>query len=377
MAIRTYTDEKNKKRYAVSVNARSKINPHIRKQKSKKGIETRTEAERLERKLFKECLELVAKIDGEGYYWGQICEMWKQYKLNDDFEPVSPQTLEDNYRCLKKYTFEHWDRPAKQFNRGDIKRIIKQIEKSGFSKKLQGRLKSSINQVFNWAMEERVLKGVNISPAYGISIKKTSERIPTILNKEEIYKLLNVARETNCKWYPIWAMAVLTGCRSGELYALAWKDIDFSKNIISVNKSYNNKLKQVKSTKAGYWRNVPMNEELKKLLLSLKKTSKTEHILPRLREWRHGYQAKSLKAFCMGIGITPIRFHDLRACFATQLLLNKVAPITVMKIAGWKDLDTMQRYVRLSGIDEQGATDSLKFLPDNEAIKNVIPLFQA
>ncbi len=84
--------------------------------------------------------------------------------------------------------------------------------------------------------------------------------------------------------------------------------------------------------------------------------------MPRIRDWRQGNQAKALRIFCLAIGITSIHFHDLRACFATQLLQNKVAPATVMKICGWKDLDTMARYIRLADIDEEGPTNSLSLL---------------
>lgn len=94
----------------------------------------------------------------------------------------------------------------------------------------------------------------------------------------------------------------------------------------------------------------------------MKNSSTSNHVLPRLREWRHGYQAKALRLFCETIGITSIRFHDLRACFATQLLQNKVAPATVMKICDWKDIDTMARYIRVAGIDEEGATETLRLL---------------
>jgi len=44
-----------------------------------------------------------------------------------------------------------------------------------------------------------------------------------------------------------------------------------------------------------------------------------------------------------------------------------------MKVCGWKDLDTMGRYIRLAGIDELGATDSLKILP-NLACETVLKL---
>jgi ribulose bisphosphate carboxylase small subunit len=39
-----------------------------------------------------------------------------------------------------------------------------------------------------------------------------------------------------------------------------------------------------------------------------------------------------------------------------------------MKICGWRDLKTMQRYVRLAGIDEKGATQVLKVLPSDAAV---------
>ncbi|MCF8060870.1 MAG: tyrosine-type recombinase/integrase [Bacteriovoracaceae bacterium] len=75
-------------------------------------------------------------------------------------------------------------------------------------------------------------------------------------------------------------------------------------------------------------------------------------------------QARILKYFCKTIGLPEIRFHTLRACFATQLIGSGVAPVKVMKISGWKDLKTLAVYLRLAGIDERGATDVLRFLPE-------------
>ncbi|NUM89022.1 MAG: hypothetical protein HUU37_07445 [Bdellovibrionales bacterium] len=47
----------------------------------------------------------------------------------------------------------------------------------------------------------------------------------------------------------------------------------------------------------------------------------------------------------------------------------------VMKICGWNDLKTMQRYVRLAGIEIEGATDSLKILPPDQVMGRVVELF--
>jgi ribulose bisphosphate carboxylase small subunit len=52
-------------------------------------------------------------------------------------------------------------------------------------------------------------------------------------------------------------------------------------------------------------------------------------------------------------------------------------PVTVvMKICGWRDLKTMQRYIRLAGIDEAGATETLRFIPTEETVmEKVVSLF--
>jgi integrase len=148
---------------------------------------------------------------------------------------------------------------------------------------------------------------------------------------------------------------------------MEWSDVNFESNRITISKSWNTRSKEVKSTKAGYYRNVPMNEELRALLLSLYNSPDRhpERVLPQFWPWLKGTQAKILRGFLELHGLPSVKFHTLRACFATMLLEQKIAPITVMKICGWRDLETMQRYVRLAGLDEQGATQDLSLLPDS------------
>jgi integrase len=46
------------------------------------------------------------------------------------------------------------------------------------------------------------------------------------------------------------------------------------------------------------------------------------------------------------------------------MLRQGVEVARVMKICGWKELKTMQHYVRLAGIEIEGATDGLKIFPN-------------
>ena len=91
-------------------------------------------------------------------------------------------------------------------------------------------------------------------------------------------------------------------------------------------------------TKGRYWRTVPMAPQIAEFLITLKlKTGNTEFILPRLEGWGRGSNAKVLRTFLKGIGLPSIKFHTLRASFATQMIRDGVAPGIIMKIGGWKD----------------------------------------
>jgi integrase len=145
-----------------------------------------------------------------------------------------------------------------------------------------------------------------------------------------------------------------------------------------VTKSFNKRINETKSTKAGYWRNVPISPELNGLLVELKQTTgHLPNVLPRNNYWDRGVQANPLRFFLKSIGLPSVKFHTLRACFATQLLSDGVEMTKVMKIGGWKDIKTMQIYLRLAGVDEKGATDGLRFLPSDEAVMgHVVQLFE-
>jgi integrase len=167
--------------------------------------------------------------------------------------------------------------------------------------------------------------------------------------------------------------------RSGELHALTWEQIDLEKRTILVDRSYDSNTKKIGPTKARYWRTVPINDSLYRLIPDLKsgpQASEFNHVLPRSKEWDNGDQAVSLKNFLKSINMKPIKFHALRACFATQMLASGVSAPIVMKIGGWKKSATMDIYLRLAGVETKGATDCLQFIPEELSFgDNVVSLF--
>lgn len=147
--------------------------------------------------------------------------------------------------------------------------------------------------------------------------------------------------------------------RNGELYALSWENVDIDNRKILVNISWNNK-DGFKSTKPGDDRILEIAPRLAKILEKVKKDyPESSFVLPRIDRWDRGDQARELRIFLEGLGLPRIRFHDLRASWATIMLSKGIPPIKVMMMGGWKDLKTMQYYVRKAGVSIKGITDSL------------------
>ncbi len=78
-------------------------------------------------------------------------------------------------------------------------------------------------------------------------------------------------------------MALFTGMRSGELYALKWTDVDLDNGTNSVSKSWSSK-NGFTSTKNQKTRIVPISGEPSSFLKKLKpERSQEEFVLPHLR----------------------------------------------------------------------------------------------
>lgn len=379
MSIKEIKDSSGNVTYSVMLGLRSPERRDIRIQKSKFGIKTLAEAKKVEVQLRREIeRELVSKEMKSGS-WETLISSWEiALKETKGFGKIGETTCEDYVQALRIYTSKWNAKSPEEIHQMDVMAILSEMDQLDKSKSRKQFVAIAINQIFRWGIGCRLIKGITQSPAFGISVKREQERKPDILNNGQIRKLLEFAKVYGHEWYPIWACALLSGMRSGELHALKWKDVDLEGRILTVHESYNSRKKVEKSTKSGVWREVPINNDLLLLLKQLKVSSGgSEYVLPRLKSWTRGSAAKILRTFCQGVGIPPVCFHALRACFATQLLKNKVAPAIVMKIAGWKDLKTMQRYIRMAGIEIEGATDSLQLLSSVEVMGKVVELFGA
>ena len=397
MAIKKY--EKNGKSFwQVYIDLRSRKDRRLRAQRRINGITSELKAISEEKRLMRDLTEKLNRLEAKGARWEEVIERWFRQQELFPTRRLSKTTIFDYEAMLRNWTQSWLNRTASDITRADAREVFLRFEEAGRSQSFLRRLKGLINMIYTWGIEERMICGVHLSPAMGIEIiKDRAEKRPEILSSEEIRILLKSAYEQNHPWYHIWVTAVLTGCRSGELHQLKKSDVEIvpqeeavEQDKLSINKkrygfirvrrSWNTRLKQVGPTKAGYWRTVPVSSEFYWFLtrhLNIEAKSQDDYLLPRFTDWNKGEQARILRGFCISNRLPSVKFHTLRACFATQLISTGIPATVVMKICGWKDLKTMQRYIRLAGIDEAGATEALKFIPTEDAVmEEVANIFQ-
>ncbi len=352
--------------YKVRVFARSQINPNLRLTKQQGHLESLAQAQKEEHRLKKDCDRELMQIESRGVLFGDLLIEWNDYCLKTKVASGQRSSLNqgDYFASLHKWLGEYKNKSAGEFNSLAVSKVFEQMKIQGISFGHRKKFKQVLKSVFDYGIQSNLIKNMFRSPTYDIVLGRDVEKKPEILTLAEIQRLIEMAYEQNHAWRRVWSTAILTGMRSGELLALEKSDVDFENMLINVNKSHNCRLKIYKSTKAGYWRQIPISTDLEKILKEqFAQNPNSSYVFEKFSDWEKGGQARILRSFCYLIGLPSIKFHTLRACFATQMLRSGVEPAKVMKIGGWKELKTMQRYVRLSGIDVMGATEVIKIMP--------------
>ena len=200
-------------------------------------------------------------------------------------------------------------------------------------------LKSLYNRAIDWGR----FKGEN--PVRKIKFLKENNTRVRFLEPNELVKLLSSCRGI---LKPIVIVALHTGMRKGEILGLKWQDCDFRRNII-----------YLRNTKNGEKREVPMSEPVKTAFIRVRKNPLSDFIFCH----KDGAQIKDIKkSFFTAIqksAIKDFRFHDLRHCCASYLVMNGVAINTVREILGHKSMDMTLRYAHLSPDHRKQAVDIL------------------
>ncbi len=276
-------------------------------------------------------------------------------------ELITRTTFENRRNYLNRYCDVLLNDHITEINRGKIEKIVRG-EYHPEVKELAVATQKDILKAIRGAFEYHLMEygRIKINPATGIYFKNDGrKKYPSVMTIDEAEKLLAYVKEKNEYWFQVYLIAIQTGLRSGELYALRWQDISLETNQITVRKSYEFKTGNLKSPKNGEERMVPINSTIKVLLGEMKLKSTGEFVFERKSRWAKGLQANILKRFQREVGVKQTKFHSLRAFFITHLLRSGESAVKVQEIVAHSDYRTTAFYVAMAGTELQNATEGI------------------
>ena len=109
-------------------------------------------------------------------------------------------------------------------------------------------LRSFLRRTFKAAIKKRRIAGPN--PVDEVKVWKVPKRKPDFLRAHEVAPVL---ASVPPKWRSLFATAVYTGLRKGELFGLNKADVDFDIGMIFVRRSYDRA-----TTKGGHEDGIPI-----------------------------------------------------------------------------------------------------------------------
>ena len=226
-------------------------------------------------------------------------------------------------------------------------------------------LRGFLHAAFSAAKRAGKWSGAN--PVTDVRRRKVSKRLPEYLTVEEVPLVLGALEP---RWQALFATAIFTGLRKGELFGLRKSDVNFQLGLLAVCRSY-----ERDTTKGGRAEAIPISRQLAPFLKDAVANSKSELVFPapdgRMmsdeidveKVLRHamaragivtGYEHRCRRAGCghkeKAADITlrhcptckmklwpkpevrPMRFHALRHTTASLLMMAGANPAAVQRI---------------------------------------------
>lgn len=195
------------------------------------------------------------------------------------------------------------------------------------------------------------------NPATELKMFTVPEQRTDYWTAEERDFFLNFAGQEDPRLVELVVMACHSGMRRGEIAGLKRGQIDFEHRMIRIDGVYCFRAEQrLDRTKNGRIGHVPMNEALFAALQRYKLLPPEQAIFP---PERFAHLAQTLKKVSRKVGAKPIRYHDLRHTFASNLVTDGVELYTVQKLLRHETAAMTQRYAHLAPATMRDAVDRL------------------
>lgn len=200
----------------------------------------------------------------------------------------------------------------------------------GIAKSYVHGIVRTLSSILNHAVEDGIITA-NVATRPGRFVKVPKDRDWIVaLTPLEAKHFLDTAKKVAPRYCPLFASALFTGARQGELLGLQWGDIDWIGKFIEIRRA--KYMGQIQTPKSGKGRRVDMSDGLMSILQDHRKALAMEALKEGrpLSEWvfpsptDKGSDGDNLrKVFHLvqkKATMRKFRFHDLRHSYASWMI---------------------------------------------------------
>lgn len=236
--------------------------------------------------------------------------------------------------------------PLRRFDTRIIEQYQTERLQKGYKPATVNRHIATIKHMFTKAVDWNMVEDETLKRIRKAKLLAENNRRLRYLPKEECRTLVNAC----CGHLkPIVVTALNTGMRKEEVLSLKWDNVDLKHGFILLD-----------VTKNGERREVPINATLHNTLSGIVRRIDIPHVFYDASTGkRYNNIQTSFTTACKRAKIRDFRFHDLRHCFASHLVMAGIDLTTVKELLGHKTLTMTLRYAHLAPSHKVKAVDIL------------------
>ena len=233
---------------------------------------------------------------------------FSQYKKVKDIREITPLVV-DGYK--------NW--------------LLQHNKKNNNTNRLVNCIKAMMRRAEDWELVEK-------KSWHTVKALKVPKGRILFYTPEEINKILFVVPDN-------WQVVVLLGCRAGlrrgEIVHLTWQDIDFKRQVLTIQPKEN------WHPKTFECRDIPLSADLLKILQKNKNKQGFVALTEKGRQFTLSGLGSHFRKFIKKLKLNG-SLHTLRHTFASHLVQNGVDLYTVSKLLGHSSIKTTEIYAHLS-----------------------------
>jgi len=264
-----------------------------------------------------------------------------------------PSTIEAYSYWLRIHIVDFFGpTPVGEITRDDVRGFAAALERKGLAPKSRANALGTLHSLIEFAIDEGWMVGEN--PVKRVEKPALAETDPDVhfLETEEVEALLRAVPDDPLGRVErvMYLTAAMTGMRQGELFALRWRDVDWTARRIRVRRNFvRGEFGTPKSKRSS--RSVPLASrvatELELLFQDSQHKKDDDLVFAHPETGKPIDRSKLLKRFKAALrraDVRAVRFHDLRHTFGTRMAAQGMPMRVLQELMGHRDFKTTLIY---------------------------------